>query len=372
MIINPRYDGVLNVQFNFESYFKLLLNKCVSIFKWDGLPENIDEHFLMEQLVLNGKLCWFKDGSKYYALNGSIGGEPNVYYEPQNFIVANPILGSKTLRIRNKDGSNDISKLDGILMALTDWDYNSSEAWKGGLYHIIYKYAGLLADNDVSINCAQINGRLSTLFTADSEATARTGEKILQDIYAGKPYRVIDQDIVEKFNATPIAQAGTNNTIMSLIEAHGYILQNFYAEIGIASQGNLKRERVNTAETELMTGCLDINIYNMLKSLKQAVDQINEKWELNVVVELNDEVFYAGSQNATLGEEEQIEELDAIPGAELGAVEEGAEPQSDGELQIDGVEEDEIPSEPEESPNSTAAIEDNEINDSDSDKEDED
>ena len=95
---------------------------------------------------------------------------------------------------------------------------------------------------------------------------------------------------------------------MSLIEAHAHLLQDFYSEIGIASNGNLKRERINTAETELMTGCLDISIWNMLDTLKKCFERVNEKYGTSITVELNDEVFYQGSANATLGQEELIEE----------------------------------------------------------------
>jgi len=82
----------------------------------------------------------------------------------------------------------------------------------------------LLADNISSLNIAQINSRASILFTGDSEALARTGEKVLQDVYSGKPYKILTQDILEKFGINPVAGAGQNNTLMSLIEAHQYIL----------------------------------------------------------------------------------------------------------------------------------------------------
>ena len=118
---------------------------------------------------------------------------------------------------------------------------------------------------------------------------------------------------MDKIQVNPVAAAGTNNTIMSLIEAKAHLLQDFYSEIGIASQGNLKRERVNTAETELMTGCLDISIWNILKNLREGLDRVNELFGTSISVELNDEVFYAGSANATLGEEVEEEETAEDP-----------------------------------------------------------
>lgn len=313
--IPVNYNGVCDVEQNFHTYFKLLTNKCLSLFKWENLPETVDERFLMTQLILNGKVCWFNHEGRIYALNGAPGGEPNVYYEPQTFIVANPIIGSKTLTIRNKDGSESIDGLDGVLMALTDIDYELTPAAHGGLYGLIYQTAGLLADNISSLNVAQINGRASVAFTADTEALAESAEEVLKDIYSGKPYRVLSEDILNKITATPLSSSGQNNTIMTLIEAHQYILASFYNEIGIAGQWNMKRERVNTAETELMTGSLDVSVYNMIKNLKDAVEKINELFGTDIKVELNEEVITSDEDRPTTTD-------------------------ADGELQTDGVEED--------------------------------
>ena len=282
----------------------------MSLFKLSGTEdlEAFDERYFIEQLVLRGKVCVAQFNNKLYALSGNWGGEPNAYYEPTEWIVANPILGSKTLKVLNKDGSKDTSGLDGIVIALTDFDYLTDNL-NGGLYPLIYKYSGLLADNDVSLNIAQINGRLNVVLTADSENIANQAEDILKDLYNGKPYRVLYQDLMNKIQVNPVAVGGTNNTLMSLIEAHAHLLQDFYSEIGIASNGNMKRERINTAETELMTGCLDISIWNILKNLREGLDRVNELFGTSISVELNDEVFYAGSANATLGEE--VEEPEA-------------------------------------------------------------
>ena len=320
------YKGVCDVEANFWSYFKILTNKAMSLFKFTGLEdlEAIDERFLKEQLILRGKVCFTQFNNKLYALNGNWGGEPNAYYEPTTWIVANPILGSKTLRVLNKDGSKDVSSLDGIVVALTDFDYLTDNL-NGGLYPLIYKYSGLLADNDVSLNVAQINGRLNVAFTADSEAQANMAEDVLRDYYNGKPYRVLTQDIMDKIGVNPIGGSQTTSTLMSLIEAHAHLLQDFYSEIGIASNGNMKRERINTAETELMTGCLDISVWNMIHNLKEGFDRVNELFGTSIGVELNDEVFYAGSANATLGED--VEEPEDVIEEDTGsaAVEEDNE-----------------------------------------------
>ena len=299
------YEGVCDVQKNFQTYFDMLVNKCCNLFKWEGLPDTVDERFLMEQLILTGKVCWFKDGDKLYTLNGNVGGEPNVYYEPQYWIVANPVIGSKQLRIRQKDGSKEVDGLDGILMTLTDADYLSDRT-KGGLFRLIYQTAGLLADNISSLNVSQINGRVCQLWTVDNDSEARTVEEIVRDMYDGHPYRILSQDLISKIGTVPAAQSGQTNTLLNLIEAHRNIWQNFFSEIGIGYAGNMKRERVNEAEIGLQKGNLDINVYCMLKNLQDGVEMVNKLFETSISVDLNENVFYEESGNANLGEEEEI------------------------------------------------------------------
>ena len=292
-----KYDGVCDVEFNFRTYFKLLTNKCMSLFKWEGLPETIDERFLMEQLILRGKVCFTEINGKLYALNGNVGGEPDCYYQPTQFIIANPILGSKTVKIRQEDGSKSLEGLTGILVALTDIDQLIQPQFNGGLYNLIYQTAGLLADNTSSINCAQINGRATVGYVADSEALANSAEEVLLDVYSGKPYRVMSQDIMDKIQAMPLATSGINSTLMTLIEAHQYILAQFYNEIGIGGNWNMKRERINTAETELMKGSLDLSIWQMEKSLKEGIELVNQLFGTSITVDINEDVIKEESED---------------------------------------------------------------------------
>lgn len=303
------YEGVCNVEDNFQHYFDLLTNKCCNLFKWEGLPETVDEKFLMMELVLNGKVCWTKIDDKLYVLDGNVGGEPNCYYQPTQFIVANPILGSKMVKIRHKDGSNSTEGLDGVLMALTDVDYLSDRPNKGGLFRLIYQTAGLLADNISSLNVSQINGRVAQLWTVDNDAEANTVEAIVRDMYEGHPYRVLSQDLISKVGVVPAAQTGQSNTLLNLMEIHQYVLASFYNEIGIPSTWNMKRERVNTAETELMTGSLDVSIYSMERCLKAAVEQINEMFGTSISVRFNEEIIEEEGANANedVNEEPSIE-----------------------------------------------------------------
>lgn len=277
--------------------------------EFKNLPEKVNEEFLKEHLILCGKICFTQFNNYVYALDGNVGGEPNCYYEPQDFIIANPILGSKTVKIRHEDGGEDVSGLEGILVGLTSID-KELPGEHGGLYNLIYQTAGLLADNIVSLNCAQINSRVQVAFVADDEAIANTGEKVLKDMYNGKPFKILTQDILNKLTVSPIAASGTNTTIMSLIEAQANIWQNFYNQLGLSYNGNLKRERINTAESELMTGSLNLNLETIINNLKRDIEKVNELFGTSIEVNINPKAMPEDVNTEIAAEEDLVDGIE--------------------------------------------------------------
>lgn len=120
---------------------------------------------------------------------------------------------------------------------------------------------------------------------------------------------------------------------MTLIETHQYILAQFYNEIGIAGNWNMKRERVNTAETELMTGSLDVNIKLIEEEIKKGIDKVNQLFGTSITFEIDPEVI-------TSTEEELASIEESIPAnnsTEESSTEE-EEPPKDGTV----VEEEEV------------------------------
>jgi hypothetical protein len=136
---------------------------------------------------------------------------------------------------------------------------------------------------------------------------------------------------------------------MSLIEAHQYILAQFFQEIGVSANYNMKRERLNTAEVEMNNGALDINIFSMLKNRQEAVALINEKFGTNISVDLNFAVFNEANGNAGAEEEGEGEE----PTPEEEAAGAGVSEANDDDLQVEGVREDSVEEELEKEPEPT-------------------
>ena len=267
--------GICDVQENYQFFFKWLVSKMEQVIVLKNVPETIDITFLKEHLLLDGEICITDFNDKLYACFGSLGGELNEYYRPKQFIIANPVLGSKQV----EPGRN------GVVIYNTPTD--KSNLFGGGLFQLVKQTATLLADNIVSINCAQINSRVEAIVTADSEAQAVQGEIVMKKLYAGAPYNIVRSDVVEKIGVNPIATAATSNKIRELVELHQYIIAQFFQAIGIKANAINKKERMITDEINSQDDYLGISLLDMIESWKKGFDQVNEMYGTEIEVEIN-------------------------------------------------------------------------------------
>ena len=265
--------GICDFKKNYDFYFKWLLNKTASCIYIKGLPDSLDEMYIKTNLLIDGDIGITKFNDKLYAVIGNPGGQPDEYYAPTIYTVANPILGSKQINIGK----------DGIVIYNTDLD-----KWiPGGLYGLIDQTATLLADNIISINCNQINTRVSAIFTADSEAQAVAGEIALKKIYAGAPYQVLRSDLIDKINVNPIATSATSQNLTELVELNNYIIANYFQSIGIRSNNIRKRSHVLQDEIDVQNDYLQLSILEVLTSWQSGFDKVNEMYGTDIHVELN-------------------------------------------------------------------------------------
>lgn len=271
-------DGICCFRDNYDFYFKWLLSKTVSCFYIDGLNDDktksIDAYYTLSGLICDGDICItdFDDG-KLYACMGNPGGKPDEYYKATVYTIANPVLGSKMVT----DG------VDGVIIYNTPTDAYIP----GGLYGLICQTATLLADNIVSINCCQINSRVTTFVTADSKPQAAEAESTMKSIYAGNPYKVIPSDMVDKITVNPIANVGNGQTLAELVELHTYIVANYFQSIGIRSNNLRKKSHMLQDEIDVQNEFLKISIYELLTSWQKGFDKVNEMYGTDIHVRVN-------------------------------------------------------------------------------------
>lgn len=287
----PRWEerhqsgGVCDFDLNYRFYFRWLLNKVMQIVIIKGLPETVNQEYLKANLILDGDICITDFDDNLYACIGALGGEPDEYYIPTVYTIANPILGSKMVYRKDWNGN----KKNGVIIFNSDVDSLGFRCgrYTRGLYDLISQTATLLADNIVSINCAQINSRVQVFFTADGEGQAISGESILRQMYAGRPYQILRSDLVDELKIQPIATSSTSTNIMQLVELNNYIIAQFFQNIGVKSNDIRKKERLITAEVEEQNDTVQLTLTEMLTSWTKGFNEVNDFYGTEIEVTLN-------------------------------------------------------------------------------------
>lgn len=152
-----------------NQHIAYMLNRTLSMFDYNGLPDTIDKRNLELMLQTNGSICWYKYNDKLYVFTGGLGGEPNVYYMPTIYTISNPALKISKQLVIDKD----------CVVMPNDFLYL-------GLLPLNERYATSLTENELSMNIASINARITSLISASDDNTKKSAEKYIDDIVKGK------------------------------------------------------------------------------------------------------------------------------------------------------------------------------------------
>ena len=276
-----RYD-LFDKDKAFDRYMREFLRITNRMFKWEGLPDHIPQRIVELWLQTCGVLCFTEYEGKVYPFFGGYGGNRNIYYEPATFVIGNPACpGLGEVRIMNEDYPTVESLLPdqkGILVR------NDSQLQ--GLVTLFKKYAKLLLENDISIYDAEINLRIQTLIHASDDRTKASAELYLQRIEEGKLGIIAGKslDPATALATKPFVSGGNSNVLSQLIEMHQYLKASLLNELGLNANYNMKRERINSAETELNNDGLLPLVDDMLACRKKAAEDLNNffGWEVTV------------------------------------------------------------------------------------------
>ena len=250
-------------------YIDYMTTRCMSMFKWENLPETIPQEVLELYLQGNGNCFFTKVNDNFYVFTGGLGGEPDYNYRPTLYTVANPAL--------NYNASLKIGE-DGILI--------KNDPLIKGLLPLHKRYATILANNEISLHIADINLRMAFLLSSTDDNTQKSAEKYLKDIEDGKLGIIADDGFVESIKAQPLA---TNERILTaLIEYQQYVKSSWFNELGLNSNFNgMKKEAISDSEQAMNEDVLKPLIDTMLECRQKACEDINAMYDLNISVSLN-------------------------------------------------------------------------------------
>lgn len=253
-----------------NTYIKYMLLRTQSMFKYDGLPDTIPHKFIELYLQMNGSCAIVDVNGSLYALEGSFGGEPDPYYVPKNYVVSNPALNYSKELVIDKDC---------VVLA--------NDSLYMGLWPMMSRYASQLMENDISMRMVSINARIQSLISAGDDRTKAAADRYLSDIEAGKLGAIFENAFLDGVKSQPYGTTGNSNIITNLIEFHQYLKASWFNELGLQSNYNMKRESINSNESQLNEDMLYPMIDDMLTKRQEGLEKVNAMFGTNISVDLN-------------------------------------------------------------------------------------
>lgn len=243
-----------------------LFNNALSIFKYDGLPDNVKAVDLEKNLLRFGKILFTKWHDEFYIFSYSDTGKQNYLGEYTQYQVNNPYIqcneifsDDNAVRIFNTDTHEPLIKMMGM-------------------------YSELLTESYLTLNMADINSRIPFFISARDNATKASAEIFVKQIQDGKQGVIAEQPLFDSLNINPLTD---HENISQIVELNKFFYSDYFQKIGLTNLYNNVHDRISATETEFTATSIYPYVDNMKRNRDIAVEKINEMFGLSVTVEFS-------------------------------------------------------------------------------------
>ena len=252
---------------------RYLLQKVISVFKFEGIPETWNYDYFIYTLLINGYVG-IVETDKYGVIpqHCSLYGR-DVFYQPSNIVVANPLIRG-ILRPR-------IGEECALIKMQPDYC---------GVWDMVTFYADMLALTAESAGVNLVNSKLAFVFAANSKTAAESFKKMYDQINAGNPAAFVDKDLFDDAgnpNWMTFNQNLQQNYISGelLADFHRW-LNLFNTEIGIPNANFEKSERLITDEVNANNEDTKSKVIVWLDTIRAGLAQVKEVFDIDISVHL--------------------------------------------------------------------------------------
>lgn len=242
------------------------LNKSLTMFEWSNLPDTIPQVELEKMLQINGYAVIAKYQGKLYAFQAGFSGQ-DPYNQPTKALVNNPALNNNTTYTIGEDC---------IVIKNDDM--------KQGLKGIYEYYGQRLIENQITMLMTDYNLRMPFTISSSDDQTTQSAKMYLKKIIDGSLGIIGEQKLFKALSVQP-TNSKQSDTFADLYGYQQFIIAQLNNTIGLATNNNMKRERLTTNEIEVNKNASYPLVDNMLKNRQQAVAAINEMFDADISVE---------------------------------------------------------------------------------------
>lgn len=275
-----------NVSEGAEYWFYKLLNYCLGIFEYKGLPESLPAREIEANLLLTGHAVFFTAGRDgLVCVPTSIYGYDK-YYAPTKAVYGNVALISKklTFGVNAEVVYNNYIRGNVLLQQEVD----------GGLLTYIKRYSRMLADIESTFSIRLVNTRATEYQVANTQQMAEQIKAYNAQLEAGEDHILIDNNFVNTFRTVERPNYPGLENVNDLLIARDKILSMFFRDIGVKMEQNVKRAQLTTEEVTADDQLLIINIKDMLKERREGLERVNRHFGLNITVDISEEFTRKG------------------------------------------------------------------------------
>jgi hypothetical protein len=261
-------------------YYNSLTELSLSMFEWKNLPATIDQRFLEMCLFSDGMCVFFEDDVLgYLCLQCMIGGKLNVYRIPMQRRAYATNGYNKEL-----DGTNSVIIFNNYLHTNSMLD--------------VEMYSKRLYDLDRSIDVNAKAQKTPVLIQCD-ESQRLTMKNLYKQYDGNEPFIFGSKGL--DANGLKVLQTGAPYVADKLYELKSQIWNEALTYLGISNTNVTKKERMISDEVIRNMGGTIASRYSRLESRRQAVEQINKMFGLDIEVnyradyrEADDELMLTG------------------------------------------------------------------------------
>ena len=253
-------------------YFKrYLLQKILSVFEFDGIPETWSKDYFLYTLFICGFVAVVNtDKFGVIPQHCSLYGY-DVFYRPTNANIANPLLRGN---LRPRIGEEcELIKLQP--------DY-------GSCWDIVSYYADLLALATESLGVNLVNSKLAYVFACENKTIAESFKKMYDNLNGGNPAVFADKKLFTE-TGEPLWTTFQNNLKQNYVA--GDMLNDmlkidarFCTEVGIPNVNMAKKSGVTDNEVEANNIDTKTKVSLWMETIKDGLNRVNKMFGLNLTV----------------------------------------------------------------------------------------
>jgi hypothetical protein len=259
--------------YTYMQYAYRLMELSISMFEWKNLPEGIDDRFLEMVLFTDGHAVFFKDDElgDYLALQCLINGKLNVYRIPIN---------------------RRAFAVNGYQKQLTDKDsviiFNNMLHTNSWLDVKMFAKRLYNLDRIIDVNA---NAQKTPVLIKGNEQQRLTLTNLYKEYDGNAPVIFADKSL--DMNALQVLSTQAPYVADKIYQLKTQIWNEALTYLGISNVSFQKRERMVSDEVTRSQGGTVASRYSRLNARRQACEQINKMFGLNIDCDFREEYQFS-------------------------------------------------------------------------------